>query len=66
MEDNTFWLIWSENGNPTKRHNEWTEVNEEAKRLATKHIGTKFYVGLMTEVYLANAEVERKALLYGN
>jgi hypothetical protein len=60
--DKQFWLIWSERGNPTMRHQDYIEAAAEANRLAIKHPGTKFYIGLMTHAFVGTTKVEMEYL----
>lgn len=45
MEGEKFWLVWRDDGaSPHKRHNSHASASEEARRLAGKHPGQRFFV----------------------
>lgn len=46
VDPNTpFFLVWTKEGrNPKKSHTSWTAADAEAKRLAIKYPGKKFFV----------------------
>lgn len=55
IKEAPFWLVWSENGNPTKKHYKKDEAMIEAGRLSKKHIEKSFYVAEIQMGYISHA-----------
>jgi len=63
MDELVFYLVWSERGNPTIRHDHLGDAEAEAKRLAEKHIGTPFYIARVSECFISKAITEKVNLV---
>ena len=63
MDELVFYLVWSERGNPTIRHDYLSEARVEAQRLSEKHIGTPFYVARVAECFISEAVTKQIKLL---
>lgn len=59
IKEAPFWLVWSENGNPTRKHYKKSEAKVEAYRLSKKHIDTPFFVAEVQFGYVSHAETVR-------